>query len=133
VLVANRGEIARRVIKTCNRLGVPTVAVYTNADALAPHVKEATKAACLGANPRGYTNQELLLQARTASSDRCRYCARLMLIGRSSTACGATCSAASCPQPCSAGAPAPWAPPAPDARSPLTGRSPPAWPRTLHL
>jgi biotin carboxylase len=62
VLVSNRGEIARRVIKTCKRLGVPVLAVYTNADALAPHVKEATSAACLGANPRSYTNQELLLQ-----------------------------------------------------------------------
>jgi acetyl/propionyl-CoA carboxylase alpha subunit len=64
-MVANRGEIARRVIKTCNRLGVPTVAVYTDSDALAPHVKEATHAACLGANPRSYTDQAKLLEVRS--------------------------------------------------------------------
>ncbi len=108
MLVANRGEIARRVIKTCNRLGVPTVAVYTNADALAPHVKEATKAACLGANPRNYTNQELLLQVRTESGG-CR--ARLVMVRRNSAASAATCGAASSHSP--TGAPAPWALPAP--------------------
>ena len=44
VLVANRGEIARRVIRTLDRLGIRSVAVFTAADRSAPHVSEATEA-----------------------------------------------------------------------------------------
>ncbi len=69
VLIANRGEVARRIIKTCNRLGVRTLAVFTTPDALAPHVREATKAVCLGDNPREYTNAKRLVEVRRPLQD----------------------------------------------------------------
>ena len=48
VLVANRGEIARRVIRTLRRLGIRSVAIYTDVDAGAPHVREADSAVRIG-------------------------------------------------------------------------------------
>lgn len=64
MLIVNRGEIARRVIRTCKKLGVKTVAVFTQPDALAPHVREADKAIFLGDKPHEYTNAAKLMQVR---------------------------------------------------------------------
>jgi acetyl-CoA carboxylase biotin carboxylase subunit len=65
VLVANRGEIARRVIRTARRLGVRTIAVYSEADAALPFVAEADESVCIGpANPaESYRNTEAVLAA----------------------------------------------------------------------
>ncbi|MFY7668751.1 MAG: acetyl-CoA carboxylase biotin carboxylase subunit [Crocinitomicaceae bacterium] len=63
VLIANRGEIARRVIRTLKKMDIATVAVYSDADRNAPHVIEADEAVYLGASPsaESYLKQDLIL------------------------------------------------------------------------
>ena len=65
LLIANRGEIACRIIKTCRRLGIWTVAVYSEADAQARHVREADEAVCIGPAKAkdSYLNAQAVIEA----------------------------------------------------------------------
>ncbi|HWT31108.1 MAG TPA: biotin carboxylase N-terminal domain-containing protein [Propylenella sp.] len=65
LLIANRGEIARRIIRTARRMGIRTVAVYTEADRSWPHWREADEAVLIGTGPAGesYLSIERILEA----------------------------------------------------------------------
>ncbi|MBM3916485.1 MAG: acetyl-CoA carboxylase biotin carboxylase subunit [Sphingomonadales bacterium] len=64
VLVANRGEIARRVLRTLKKMDIRSVAIYSDADANAPHVLEADEAVYVGQSPssESYLQQEKIIQ-----------------------------------------------------------------------
>ena len=65
LLIANRGEIARRIIRTARRLGVRTIAVHSDVDSSMPFVREADDAVCIGTAPArdSYLRQDRILQA----------------------------------------------------------------------
>ncbi|MEL6568142.1 MAG: biotin carboxylase N-terminal domain-containing protein [Pseudomonadota bacterium] len=69
LLIANRGEIACRIMRTCARLGIDTVAVYSDADAFALHVREADEAVHIGAAPAAdsYLNFDAVINAAKAT------------------------------------------------------------------
>lgn len=69
VLIANRGEIAVRIIRACRELGIPTVAVYSQADAQALHVSLATEAYCIG--PAQSANSYLSIPAIISTAMMC--------------------------------------------------------------
>ncbi len=65
ILIANRGEIAVRIMRTCRKMGIKTVAVYSEADTSALHVKEADEAVYIGPSPsiKSYLNIDNILNA----------------------------------------------------------------------
>uniref|UniRef100_A0AAX7SQB6 Propionyl-CoA carboxylase alpha chain, mitochondrial n=1 Tax=Astatotilapia calliptera TaxID=8154 RepID=A0AAX7SQB6_ASTCA len=65
ILIANRGEIACRVIKTCKKMGIQTVAVHSDVDSSAVHVKMADEAVCVGSAPtsKSYLNMDAIMDA----------------------------------------------------------------------
>ena len=72
MLIANRGEIARRVARSCQQLGLDPVIVFTQPDALSLHVLEAKLKVCLGDSTREYTNAAKLVEV--AVSQGCAAC-----------------------------------------------------------
>jgi Acetyl/propionyl-CoA carboxylase, alpha subunit len=69
ILIANRGEIALRIMRTCKEMGIQTVAVYSEADRQALHVKFADEAYCIGAPPsnQSYLVGEKIIEAAKKS------------------------------------------------------------------
>jgi acetyl-CoA carboxylase biotin carboxylase subunit len=65
ILVANRGEIAQRVIRTCREMGIETVAVYSQADADALYLRQADETICIGAaqGAKSYLNIPAIISA----------------------------------------------------------------------
>ena len=65
ILIANRGEIAIRILRSCKELGIETVAVYSSADEDAMHVKLADESVCIGPPPplNSYLNIPSIISA----------------------------------------------------------------------
>jgi acetyl-CoA carboxylase biotin carboxylase subunit len=72
ILIANRGEIAVRIIKTCQEIGIPSVAVYSEADRESLHVQQADEAMCIGPAPaiESYLDMDRIIKtAHEAGAD----------------------------------------------------------------
>ena len=69
VLIANRGEIALRILRACQEMGIRTVVVFSEGDRGAPYVEMADQALCIGpsASDRSYLNQSVILFAAEVS------------------------------------------------------------------
>jgi pyruvate carboxylase subunit A len=68
ILVANRGEIAVRIVRACSEMGIKSVAIYTDADRHALHVKKADEAYHIGSDPvAGYLNAHNIVNVAVTS------------------------------------------------------------------
>ncbi len=85
ILIANRGEIACRVIKTAKKMGIATVAVYSDADRNALHVKMADEAVHIGPAPsnQSYIVIDKILAAIKGNRRRCRASRLWLSVGKS--------------------------------------------------
>lgn len=72
ILIANRGEIAVRIIKACKEMGIKSVAIYSEADKDALHTKMADEAICIGPAPSGdsYLNMENIISAAVGTGSQ---------------------------------------------------------------
>src|SRR5690606_29608198 len=70
ILIANRGEIALRIIRACKELGVESVVVYSEADRGAPYLRMADRSICIGAGPaaESYLNIPRIISAAEVSN-----------------------------------------------------------------
>ena len=71
ILIANRGEVARRIQKTCDNLGIYSVSVFSDVDRDSKHIQFAHEAYCIGSGPssKSYLNQDILI--RVAKDSKC--------------------------------------------------------------
>ena len=72
LLIANRGEIARRIMRTCRQMGVESVAIYSDADAGAAHVKDADAAERVGPAPASQSYLNIAIVLRRGAQTRAR-------------------------------------------------------------
>ena len=70
ILISNRGEIALRILRACRELGIKTVAIHSDADSDAMHVKLADESVCIGAAPaiQSYLNIPSIITAATITN-----------------------------------------------------------------
>ena len=82
VLIANRGEIALRILRACREMGIQTVAVFSEADANAMHVKMADEAYCIGPAPsaESYLQMDRILQVAKKSGAEVRFADTLLTL-----------------------------------------------------
>ena len=93
ILIANRGEIAVRIIRACREMGILSVAVYSEADREALHTQLADEAVCIGKAPvsDSYLNMERILSAAIATKSQAihpGFCQKMSILQQCAQAAG---------------------------------------------